>query len=198
MSMPPPPPPPGAVPPPPGFPSYQGPTAYPAYGVGVRPATEYAGFWQRLGGYLLDGLLYGLVAAIFVIPAVVLGVGAFDGCTSFDNGDGTTEVVCPPGKPEGGMLGGAIALGLVGVILVSVLYVRALGRTGQTWGRKIAGVKVVKRETGLPLGTGKAFLRWLVAGIVSGNCILGYLWMLWDKDNQTWHDKIIGSVVVKA
>lgn len=25
----------------------------------------------------------------------------------------------------------------------------------------------------------------------------GYLWMLWDKDNQTLHDKVVNSVVVK-
>ncbi len=26
--------------------------------------------------------------------------------------------------------------------------------------------------------------------------LLGYLWMLWDKENQTWHDKMATSVVV--
>jgi uncharacterized RDD family membrane protein YckC len=28
--------------------------------------------------------------------------------------------------------------------------------------------------------------------------VLGYLWMLWDKEKQTWHDKIIGSIVVRV
>ena len=194
MSMPPPPPPPpssgwGSTPPP----------GYQPYATTSQSATPpYAGFGARLGGYLLDGLLYGLLMAVFVVPAVILGIAAFDGCNTFERADGTTDVICPPGKPEGGMLAGAITLAVIGLIIVAVLYVRALGRTGQTWGRKIAGVKVVKRETGLPLGTGKAFLRWLVAGIVSGNCVLGYLWMLWDKDKQTWHDKIIGSIVIKV
>jgi uncharacterized RDD family membrane protein YckC len=26
--------------------------------------------------------------------------------------------------------------------------------------------------------------------------LLGYLWMLWDPEKQTWHDKAAGSVVV--
>jgi uncharacterized RDD family membrane protein YckC len=26
---------------------------------------------------------------------------------------------------------------------------------------------------------------------------LGYFWAIWDKDNQAWHDKIAGTVVVK-
>jgi len=27
-------------------------------------------------------------------------------------------------------------------------------------------------------------------------CLLGYFWMLWDPQKQTWHDKIVGSIVV--
>ena len=27
---------------------------------------------------------------------------------------------------------------------------------------------------------------------------LGYLWMLWDDKKQTWHDKVVGSSVVRA
>jgi uncharacterized RDD family membrane protein YckC len=27
-------------------------------------------------------------------------------------------------------------------------------------------------------------------------CLLGYFWMLWDKEKQTWHDKFAASVVV--
>lgn len=35
--------------------------------------------------------------------------------------------------------------------------------------------------------------KW-VSGLVFG---LGYFWAIWDKDGQTWHDKIAGTVVVK-
>ena len=27
-------------------------------------------------------------------------------------------------------------------------------------------------------------------------CLLGYFWMLWDKEKQTWHDKFATDVVV--
>ena len=118
---------------------------------------------------------------------------ALDDCYTVDD-----EFFCPDGAVKGGALAASIALFVAAFVVVAVLYLRALGRTGQTWGRKIAGVKVVNKTTNQPLGVGKAFLRCLVAGIVSGNCILGYLWMLWDKDKQTWHDKIVGSVVLKV
>jgi uncharacterized RDD family membrane protein YckC len=29
-------------------------------------------------------------------------------------------------------------------------------------------------------------------------CLLGYLWMLWDDKKQTWHDKMVGSNVVRV
>ncbi len=203
MSMPPPPPPPPGSSPYPGGSPYQGGPPYPGAPSyldaprGYDAGPSYAGFGSRLAGYLLDGLLYGLLLSVFMVPGVVMSVAAFDDCVSIDTGD-TTEIVCPEGAPDAGLLAGGIALGVVGLVVVAVLYIRALGRTGQTWGRKIAGVKVVGKESGQPLGAGKAFLRVLVAGLVSGNCILGYLWMLWDKDNQTWHDKIVGSVVLKV
>jgi uncharacterized RDD family membrane protein YckC len=164
----------------------------------MTPGPQPVGFGSRLGGFLLDSLLYGLLAAVFVIPAVALGVAAFDGCYSISNGD-TTELICPPGEPDGALLGAAIALGIIGYVLVAFIYVRALGRTGQTWGRKIVGIKVVGTTTGEPIGFGRALGRALFAGFISAQvCYLGYLWMLWDSKKQTWHDKVVNSTVVKA
>ena len=53
--------------------------------------------------------------------------------------------------------------------------------------------------TGEPIGIGKALGRQLFASFISGQIFsLGYLWMLWDDKKQTWHDKIVGSVVIKV
>ena len=47
-------------------------------------------------------------------------------------------------------------------------------------------------RTGRSIGYARAFIRWLVS-LVSGVVILlGYLWMLWDREKQTWHDKAAG------
>ena len=88
---------------------------------------------------------------------------------------------------------------VVALLFVFVLYVRALGKTGQTWGRKVVGVKVLGEMTGEPLGFGRALGRVLFASFISGQIFyLGYLWMLWDDKQQTWHDKVVGSVVVRT
>ena len=188
------PPPYGAAPPPPPYGAAPPPPGYQAYTPSPTSGFERAGFGARLGGWLLDYLLYGLVVALFAIPGAILIGTSFSGCVSV--GD---EVVCPPGEPNGATIALGGLLIAVGTIFVIVIYLRALGTTGQTWGRKIAGVKVVGELTGQPIGIGKALGRQLFAGIISAQIFyLGYLWMLWDDKKQTWHDKVVGSIVVKV
>ena len=83
-------------------------------------------------------------------------------------------------------------------IVVSIAYFTTLigSARGQTVGQMALGIRVIDFNSGGPIGYGRAFLRWLVA-IVSGVVfLLGYLWMLWDKEKQCWHDKAANDVVV--
>jgi uncharacterized RDD family membrane protein YckC len=95
-----------------------------------------------------------------------------------------------------GILRGAgYALGL----LLSIAYVVYFegGPTGQTIGKRALGIRVYDLSgSGGPIGYGRAFIRW-IGRILSGiPCYLGYLWMIWDKEKQTWHDKLATTVVV--
>jgi uncharacterized RDD family membrane protein YckC len=69
------------------------------------------------------------------------------------------------------------------------------GPTGQTIGKKTVGIRVIDFATGGPIGYGRGFLRY-IGRIPSSIFLLGYLWMLWDPEKQTWHDKIATTVVV--
>jgi uncharacterized RDD family membrane protein YckC len=64
---------------------------------------------------------------------------------------------------------------------------------GQTLGKKAVGIKV----QGVQGDWGKAIVRTLMKIVSAAPLGLGYLWMLWDKDGQTWHDKVAGTQVVK-
>jgi uncharacterized RDD family membrane protein YckC len=189
------PPPPSAGAPPPPLGGVATAPGYPPYGYAAPPVGgERAGFGIRLGGYLLDGLLYGLLMAVFIIPGVVMIAASFNDCVTIDD-----EIFCPDGSPEPALIGGGIALIVVGFLVVAFIYLRALGKSGQTWGRKIVGIKVVGESTGEPIGFGRALGRQLFASFISGQILyLGYLWMLWDDKKQTWHDKVVGSIVVKV
>jgi uncharacterized RDD family membrane protein YckC len=68
--------------------------------------------------------------------------------------------------------------------------------SGQTVGKRAMNIRVIDFTTGGPLGTGKALLRYVGRIISAIPCGLGYFWAIWDKEKQTWHDKIAETVVV--
>ena len=51
---------------------------------------------------------------------------------------------------------------------------------------------------GGPIGYSRALVRFLMRIISGAVFYLGYLWMLWDKEKQCWHDKAANDVVVPA
>jgi uncharacterized RDD family membrane protein YckC len=114
----------------------------------------------------------------FVIDAVILGV-VNQILTSLSGQDPTTST------------------GLS--TLVGIVYVIGFWQAwnGQTPGKRVMGIRIVKAD-GSAFGLVPAILRYVgyfVSGIV---LLLGYIWILFDKDKQGWHDKIAGTYVVKA
>lgn len=68
---------------------------------------------------------------------------------------------------------------------------------GQTLGKMITGIRVVSAEGEAP-GLGQTALRELVGkGLTELAFGLGFLWILWDKQRQGWHDKIAHTYVIK-
>lgn len=86
------------------------------------------------------------------------------------------------------------AVGLV----IGIAYVGFLegSNSGQTIGKRALGIRVIDYKTGGPIGFGRAVVRYFARILSAIPCFLGYFWMLWDKERQTWHDKLISDVVV--
>lgn len=93
---------------------------------------------------------------------------------------------------------------LIGDPLLSTLLVFALfgffakfwTHNGQTLGMQVWGLRVQNRDGGA-ISLLQALLRFMIA-IASWLCLgLGFLWMLWDKDKRTWHDRYSESQVVR-
>jgi uncharacterized RDD family membrane protein YckC len=70
------------------------------------------------------------------------------------------------------------------------------GPTGQTLGKKALGIRVLDLRTGGPIGFSRGVIRYFGRILSTIPLFLGYFWMLWDSEKQTWHDKLAGSVVV--
>ena len=94
-----------------------------------------------------------------------------------------------------------LLLGLVGQILGIVAglayYAYFEGSpSGQTPGKRAANIRVVDANSGGAIDPGRALIRY-VARIASAlPCLLGYFWMLWDPNKETWHDKLSATAVV--
>jgi len=72
------------------------------------------------------------------------------------------------------------------------------GTTGQSTGKKMAGTRLVRTQDGQLVGGGAAIGRAFVHIVDGIPCYLGYLWPLWDAQKQTFADKIMGTLVIKA
>jgi uncharacterized RDD family membrane protein YckC len=70
------------------------------------------------------------------------------------------------------------------------------GTRGQTLGKRLFGLRVIDLAHGGPIGNSRGFIRNIVRVLSWVAFGLGYLWMLWDREKQTWHDKAAGTVVV--
>ncbi|MEP6914854.1 MAG: RDD family protein [Acidobacteriota bacterium] len=68
---------------------------------------------------------------------------------------------------------------------------------GTTIGGIICQLRVV-RVDGTPLRFIDAFVRGLLAIFSLAVLAIGCLWMIWDPESQTWHDRIAGTYVVKV
>lgn len=136
---------------------------------------------------------------LVLIPAVVAGF-------IFSN---LTEGTCTDASgftrscdaPTAGTVVLWISLGLVVIVsyfaVVFFVFIWPVAKSGQTIGRRAMKIRVVHAQTGALLSLGAAIGRWAFAYLVSSQIFyIGYLWMLWDENDQTLHDKVVKSIVV--
>ncbi|SDP50434.1 RDD family protein [Lentzea jiangxiensis] len=166
-----------------GQPAYGAP-GYGAPGMAPPPPTGYAEWGSRAVAGLIDYAAPGVVAGIIV--GVLGGIGA----TTADPSSAGILVLVAYLVGYGGLLGFFIW----NTVLKG-------GSTGQSIGKKVAKIKVVKEDTQQPPGGGVAFLRLLLNyafGLLCGiGSLINYLSPLWNKPkNETYSDKICGTVVI--
>lgn len=152
-----------------------------------------AGFGSRAAALIIDMLvsLIGVVPSI--VGAVMLVIGAPDVDAFGDAVPGTTDV--------GLMVVGAVMV-FVGVITSWAIQlwnrVFRMGRTGQSVGKQVMGLRLVNTHTGQPIGALPSFARELLSGVINQVLFLSYLWMLWDDNQQTLADKVMNSTVIEV
>jgi uncharacterized RDD family membrane protein YckC len=139
----------------------------------------YATWLSRVGAYLLDVLILALPLIVFF--AIIFAVDPGDTAAAW----------------------GALVLAYLASLVLPFIYFTVLhgNERGQTYGKRAAGIRVVDERTGESIGYGRAFGRYgiiVVFGLILIPLLLDYLWPIWDRKSQAWHDKVVGSVVVRA
>ena len=103
------------------------------------------------------------------------------------------EFIDTPGAP--GVI--AAVVGVLSMVLFGYNRWYLAGRTGQSWGRKVFGVRLVSAGTGKPIGAGRAALRDVAHVLDVVVFYLGYLLPLVTAKRQTIADKVSRTVVVR-
>jgi uncharacterized RDD family membrane protein YckC len=148
------------------------------YGLfGDQRSQPYAGWWSRVAASLVDSLLMFLFACVGGIPVGILAAIT-----------GNMRV---------------IYLAYVVGFVISLWFPWRNGSTGQTPGKKMLGIIVIREDTGQLLGGPVGLLRWFVGFVISVvtlgiGGLIDVLWPLWDGQKQTLHDKVVKSVVVQV
>jgi uncharacterized RDD family membrane protein YckC len=167
-------------------------------GYATEPASVSAhyvlsGWWRRVGAACIDWVIIGIGALVLLVAITApFSVGFF---ASDDVGVGALFV--------------GLLIGTVCAAVVSFLYAPAMmARTnGQTVGRQITGIRVVRAD-GKPIEFGFAMVREvlvkaLLVGVVSSATggiagLLDVLWPLGDGEHRALHDLIVDTRVVLA
>jgi uncharacterized RDD family membrane protein YckC len=146
----------------------------------------YAGWWSRVGAYLLDLL-------ILLIPAFVAGFTI--GLLATDAGD----------------LGVQLLASVAGLLISFGYYAFTMSRqgerNGQSIGMQAVGIRVIRVDR-QPVTVGLVLVRQtLVQGILFGwlsilmlyiPTLLNYLWPLWDDEKRCFHDMMCSTRVITA
>jgi uncharacterized RDD family membrane protein YckC len=161
----------------------------------VPGASPYASWGLRLGGYLIDFVIF--------IPVLVVLFILFRHTHSLQvhfmmrrNGTRTRRDIS---------LWPLIITAVAYLVYATIL---CGGQRGQTVGMRAVGVRVVRDGTMDVLGYGMALARAVVEQVfrLLGSAIiflgivwlLDMLWPLWDKKRQTLHDKVVSTVVIRT
>ena len=161
-----------------------------------------ADFWYRLGAYMLDGLIVGLISMIVVIPMVIAWTAYFFRQIEM-NSDGTFADPNSPFTAIWTFLLLELGLILIMMIFSYFYFVEYQLRKGQTVGKRVLKIKIVPADPRVTVLTRSDFAkRWAVSQVVGAIVpffsYLDGLWQLWDKPlQQCLHDKAAKTVVIR-
>jgi uncharacterized RDD family membrane protein YckC len=154
-------------------------------------ATELASRAARLVAVMLDGLL----GFVWFVPSYVTNLAMIA-----QQARGNPAMVWINLAKTGGWF----YLGLLGALIILAIDLALLARNGQTIGKKLLGIKVV-RVDGSPVSLFRVFfLRYVCNTLLTFIPLFGTLYsladclMIFSESRRTVHDRFADTIVIKA
>jgi len=144
----------------------------------------YGGFWRRFVAISIDTILLYIVNVILIVIVNLIVPVHYDPIYLTDT---NSAVMFSALFPYYGMA----------VMVNAAYFIYFHGMTGQTPGKKMLGLAVVRAD-GEPMTFGIAFLRWVGYIVSKLPFFLGFIWAAFDRRKQGWHDKIAGTCVIRT
>ena len=166
------------------FNPYQAPSAH-VEDVNDNEDSELAERGTRLGAVILDSLIFLAPGLFAIIPAML----SMRGNAAEAMGIGATI---------------AVSVGVLGMLVVLVIDLVMLHRSGQTIGKRMLNVKIIRSDGSRAGLTRIFFLRMLVPGLIGGIPFVGFIFTIVDplfifqESRRCVHDLIADTVVIKA
>ena len=149
----------------------------------MRPA-RLASVGKRWLAIIIDGLI------VAVMTLLLVGVsGAFAIIESALLADDTTMISAAVSQFQNEVLRMNLLVSALYNVAFMVLF------KGQTMGKIMLKLRVIKKN-GQRIGILDAIVRNVFGYTISGMFLLGYVWAMLDRENQTWHDKLAGTLVI--
>jgi uncharacterized RDD family membrane protein YckC len=176
-------------------------TFYPTAPAAVLPAGDpTAVVGRRIGAALIDVVITAVVVALMFLASHdtinrddVLGLS----CSQVRDAGGTNLCISSGGKLYYAEGGKARAIYAVGFLAGVANHVLLQGATGASIGKRLVGLRVIKKDTGQLASFGPNALRWLV-GLLDVSCcfLIGLIMIATTKGHRRLGDMAAGTLVV--
>jgi uncharacterized RDD family membrane protein YckC len=185
-----------------------------------QPSDQYGGAWQQGTGTMYDGSAtygrpasphaptYGYYGYATATPALA-SLGARFGAALLDSASYAVPLILAlvlgvsAGRGEG--VGVLVLLGLLALVVVLIVQFVMLVTRGQTIGKRLLGIRIVKLDTHENGGfVTNIVMRGLVPGLIGAVPYIGVVFSLvnilfiFKEDRRCIHDLIAGTIVVTA
>ena len=178
---------------------YQSPSGVSASNLHSAGPQELASVGSRIGGALLDGLF----SVLIMLPGLIIGGGIMVASVASAGGQNMAPEE-GAAIAAGGMITGFLIIA-ANALLPLIINCVLIAKSGQSLGKKVVGTRMVDQNSGETVGFVQGFLVrtfvfQLITGIpvVGGFVALADIVFLFTEGNQTLHDRLAKTRVVRA